>query len=116
MSQLARRTEPLNEMLVRTTNVGLAASALNLVLNGVDIPLQRERVALAIWNKLVPSLAAIHMEVADHRPTSVHDLNAMLISSGLDALTGESQLIDTPGDSDSAVGESETGAPPEVEA
>jgi hypothetical protein len=116
MSQLARRTEPLNEMLVRTTNVGLAATALNLVLNGKDIPLQRERVALAIWNKLVPSLAAIHMEVADNRPQSVHDLNTMLVLNGLDALTGESQVIDTTENSDQATEESERGAPPDAQA
>ena len=115
MSQLARRTEPLNEMLVRTTNVGLAANALNLVLNGEAIPLQRERVALAIWNKLVPSLAAIHMEVADHRPTSVHDLNAMLLSSGLDALTDDTQLIDNVEKSDGLAENSVGAVPPEVD-
>jgi hypothetical protein len=95
MSQLVRRTEPLNEMLVRTINVGLAARALNDVLEHKDIPLQRERVALAIWNKLVPSLAAVALEVRSEGPASVHDLNAMLISSGLDALPVSGQAIDS---------------------
>lgn len=73
-------------MMVRTINVGLAARTLNDVLNHMDVPLQRERVALAIFNKLVPSMAAMHVEVHDARPQSVHDLNAMLLASGLDVI------------------------------
>jgi hypothetical protein len=78
--------EPIHEYLVRTVNVGLAAKVLRDVLEHREVPLQRERVALAIWNKLVPSLAAMHVQIQDDRPKSVHDLNARLLLAGLDAL------------------------------
>jgi hypothetical protein len=87
--------EPIHEYLVRTVNVGLAAKVLRDVLEHKEIPLQRERVALAIWNKLVPSRAALAVEVHHEGPASVHDLNAMLISSGLDALPVNGQVIDS---------------------
>jgi hypothetical protein len=87
--------EPIHEYLVRTVNVGLAAKVLRDVLNKKEVPLQRERVALAIWNKLVPSLAAMHVEIQDSRPGSVHDLNAMLLASGLDALDTDTQVIES---------------------
>ena len=40
--------EPIHEYLVRTGNVGLAAKVLRDVLEHKEVPLQRERVALAI--------------------------------------------------------------------
>ena len=100
MNQLARNgernvtKEPLHEYLIRTTNVGLAARTLNEVLDGIEVTLQRERVALAIWNKLIPTMAALSVEVHDARPVNVHDLNAMLLSNGLDALPLPGQAIE----------------------
>jgi hypothetical protein len=78
--------EPIHEYLVRTVNVGLAAKVLRDVLEHKEVPLQRERVALAIWNKLVPSMAALAIEHHHDGPASIHDLNAMLLSTGLEAL------------------------------
>ena len=86
--------EPIHEYLVRTVNVGLAAKVLRDVLEHKEVPLQRERVALAIWNKLVPSMAAIAIEHRTEGPESIHDLNAMLLSTGLEALTTDPQVLD----------------------
>jgi hypothetical protein len=119
---LSRRhdKESLSEVMRRSVSVRDAASILNdcmVLTEGKPPPtIQQERVALAVYNKMVPAYAALVIEIQDSRPTSVHDLNAMLISSGLDALTGESQVIDSVGDSDSATEESERGAPPDAEA
>ena len=100
MNQLSRRSErndtkePIHEYLVRTTNVGLAARTLNEILNDVEVSPQRERCAYEIWRKLVPSMMAIEASVHHDRPVSVHDLNAMLLSNGLDALPLPGQAIE----------------------
>jgi hypothetical protein len=118
---LSRRhdKESLSEVMRRSVSVRDAASILNDCMSpGKDKPptIQQERVALAVYNKMVPAYAALVVEIQDNRPQSVHDLNAMLVLNGLDALTGESQAIDTIENSDSAAGESERGAPPDAEA
>jgi hypothetical protein len=105
----------MHEMMVRTINVGLAAKTLKDILECVEVSLQRERVALAIWNKLVPSLAAVHMEVSDSRPTSVHDLNTMLVLNGLDTLPDSPQLIDSVEKVVSVQEKSEGRVPPEAD-
>ena len=121
MNQLSRQVdrsdtkEPIHEYLVRTTNVGLAARTLNQGLDGLEVPLQRERVALAIWNKLVPSLAAVHMEVSDSRPQSIHDLNAMLVLNRLEPITDDTQLIDNVEKSESLIENPEGAVPPEAD-
>lgn len=85
---IARRElkQPLHEYLVRSVNVGKAASTLNDMLHDIEVSPQRERTAIEIWRKLVPSLQAVAIEIQDARPVNVHDLNAMLLHSGLDAL------------------------------
>lgn len=88
--------QPLHEYLIQSVNVGLAARTLNDVLECVEVSVQRERVALAIWNKLVPTLAAVAIDVRHEGPESVHDLNAMLISNGLDALPDTATLEHVP--------------------
>ena len=80
------RKEPINQMLVRCINVGLAARTFNDILDDIEVSPQRERIAVEIWRKLVPSYAAVHMEVHDNRPQSIHDLNSRLLMSGLDPL------------------------------
>jgi hypothetical protein len=116
MQQLDRRKESLPDIMRKALDVRHAANVLNRCIHEEGVSMQAERVALAIYAKTVPSLAAIHMEVADNRPQSVHDLNTMLVLNGLDALTGESQVIDTIENSSDVEEESETGAPPDAEA
>jgi hypothetical protein len=116
MPQADRRKEPLHEMLVKSINVGLAASTFNDMLNDREVPAQRERTAVEIWRKLVPTMAAMHVEIQDSRPGSVHDLNAMLLASGLDALTTEPQVIESTVEKVEAVQEnSQGGVCPEAE-
>ena len=65
----------------------LAAKVLNRCINGDDtVTPQMERVATVIYNKMVPSYAAIAVEIHVDRPENVFALNAMLLSAGLDAL------------------------------
>ena len=118
MQQLDRRKESLSEVMRRSVSVRDAASILNdCMLGGKQPPtIQQERVALAVYNKMVPAYAALVVEIQDSRPTSVHDLNSMLISSGLDALTDTSQAIDTVEKTDSPGEDSEGPVPPEAEA
>jgi hypothetical protein len=87
--------QPLHEYMVRSVNVGKAAATLNDMLHELPVSPQRERTAVEIWRKLVPSMAAIAVEHHHEGPASVHDLNAMLISSGLDALPTNGQVIDS---------------------
>jgi hypothetical protein len=84
-----RKDEPLHEYMVKGINIGLAITTFNDALTGGDVSPQRERIATVIWNKIVPSMAALQVEVHDARPKSTHDLNAMLLSAGLDALPTE---------------------------
>ena len=107
------RKEPVHQMLVRCVNIGRAAVTINEILDGQTVPIQRERAAYKIWDKLVPSMAAVQVDVRDHRPQSVHDLNAMLLSNGLDALPAPGQVIDSTGNSPVALEHSEEGAPPD---
>ena len=75
--------EPIHEYLVRTTNVGLAARTLNEILDGKEVPLQRERAAYELWRKLVPSRAAVSVEHRVQEVESIHDVHALLLSTGL---------------------------------
>ena len=112
------RKEPIHEYLVRTTKVGLAAKTLNDILDGVDVSAQRERAAYEIWRKLVPSMQAIAIEHRAEGPASIHDLNAMLLSTGLEALPSpDTQVIESTQEKVVAVQEKlEGAAPPEAEA
>ena len=50
-------------------------------------------IKLAI-DKCLPSLQAVLVEVQDNRPSSIHDLNAMLLSNGLDALPTDGDVLE----------------------
>ena len=84
----------LHEYMVQSVNVGKAAATLNDMLHELPVSPQRERTAVEIWRKLVPSMMAIEASVHHDRPGSVHDLNAMLLSNGLDALPLPGQAIE----------------------
>ena len=96
MNQLDRRKEDYGAVIKKGLEVRNAVSVLNACLIGrvsaegmpdIEPPtLQQERVAIVIFNKFVPSLAAIQLQVEDNRPKSVHDLNTMLVLNGLPAL------------------------------
>jgi hypothetical protein len=95
MQQLDRRKESLSEVMRKGVNVSIAAEVLNRCINGDDtVTLQQERVSLAVYNKMVPSYAAIQVEHRIEGPQSIHDLDSMLLSSGLAPLTQVPQLID----------------------
>jgi hypothetical protein len=85
--RVAERATSLSEVMRKGVNVTLAAKVLNRCIQGDDtVTPQMERVATVIYNKMVPSYAALQVEIQDNRPQSAHDLNAMLLSAGLDAL------------------------------
>ncbi|GAG42496.1 unnamed protein product, partial [marine sediment metagenome] len=107
-----------HEMLVKSINVGLAASTFNDMLNDREVPAQRERTAVEIWRKLVPSMAALAIEHRTDGPESIFDLNAMLMSTGLEPLpTPDTQPIDiTPEKVAVSQEKSEGAAPPDAEA
>ena len=99
--------QPLHEYMVRSVNVGKAAATLNDMLHEREVSPQRERTAVEIWRKLVPSMAAVAVEHHVEGPQSVHDLNAMLLSSGLEPIDNtEENVID-------AVSDSDPGTPPD---
>ena len=92
--KLNRKGEPLHEYLVRSINIGLAAKTFNDMLQEIPVSPQRERAATTLINKLVPSMAALSVEVTDSRPVNVHDLNTLLTLNGLDALPLPGQAIE----------------------
>ncbi|GAG15494.1 unnamed protein product [marine sediment metagenome] len=97
-----RRIESLPDVMRKALNVTMAADVLNRCINEIPVSMQAERVALAIYNKTVPSLAAVALEIHDDRPVNVHDLNAMLLSSGLPALDTPQAIESTVEKDDSA--------------
>jgi hypothetical protein len=112
-----RRIESLPDVMRKALDVTHAANVLNRCLHEKGVALQAERVALAIYNKTVPSLAAVHLEVHDARPQSVHDLNAMLLAAGEQPLPISPQVIDSIAEKVVAVQENSEGAvPPDAEA
>jgi hypothetical protein len=73
-------------MLRGRIDSSMAVDKLNGAIAGEPITLtQFHAIRLAI-DKCLPSLAAMVLDVVDHRPQSVHDLNARLLMSGLDPL------------------------------
>ena len=87
MKQQIRRTEDYSVVMRKAININQAAKVLNRCIHGDDsVTAQMERVAVVLFNKFVPSLAAIQLQVEDNRPKSVHDLNTMLVLNGLPAL------------------------------
>ena len=112
--------ESYGEVIKKGLRVRNAINVLNACIDGGDSPptLQQERVAIVIFNKFVPSLQAVAMEIRSEGPASIHDLNAMLLSTGLEALPSPSQQpIDNVEEKVVATQEkSETPAPPDAEA
>ena len=108
MPHVDRRQEPLYEYMQRTIDVGQAARVIRNVLHGAEVRPQQERVALAVYMKTVPALAAIQVQVHDKQPDSIHDLNALLLTSGVDpadvwrTLEGEAEAIESAEKVDSA--------------
>jgi hypothetical protein len=111
----ARRTQPLHETLRDRIQSGMAATVINQALNGVDVPRKQLDTAIFVVGKFLPSYAAVAMAVHEDRPESIHDLNSMLLSNGINVLP-DMQAIDSVENSDSAQEESERGAPPDAEA
>ena len=58
-----RNTEPMYLKMQRAVDTGLAASVIHRCLKGEEIKPQRLQAALVVYNKTVPSLAAIQVEV-----------------------------------------------------
>jgi hypothetical protein len=77
--------------------------------NGTEYPLQQERATLFIVNKLLPSLQAVAIAIHEADPLSRHDIDSLLLTSGLspqliDGFTEDNQpvtaeLIDSSDDS-----------------
>jgi hypothetical protein len=112
MNQLNRTDakENYGEVIKKGLEVRKAINVLNACLSPGDYPptLQQERVAIVIFNKFVPSLQAIAMEIRADGPTSVYDLNAMLLANGLDVLP-DTQLIESTPEKVEAITESSQG-------
>ena len=99
MQQRDRRTnEPAYVRMQRVVDIGLAAVVLKRVLIGEPVTIQQERVALAIYNKTVPSLQAISMQLETVKPNNINDIRTMLLSNGvsLDVLAPEPAAIESP--------------------
>jgi hypothetical protein len=92
--RVAERATSLSEVMRKGVNVTLAAKVLNRCIQGDEtVTAQMERVATVIYNKMVPSYAAIQVDIVADRPDNVFALNAMLLSAGLDALPTEDKPV-----------------------
>lgn len=107
----ADRTDPVHLSMQRSIRIGLAARIINKCLEGVEsVTQQQERVALAIYHRTVPALAAVSVQVTQADELTFHDVSAMLLSSGVDPsqlwdsleapLIGESDRVDSQQDTD----------------
>ena len=90
MNQIARKPgstlKSYGTMLRNRIDSSLAVDKLNSAIAGEPITLvQFNSIRLAI-DKCLPSLAAVFVDVAPSGPSNIHDLNAMLLSSGLQPL------------------------------
>ena len=102
MKQLRRR-EPAHEYMSRIIGIGQAAKVLSNMLLGETVTTQQQVAALAVYNKTVPSLQAVAIQVTDNTPQSKADIDGMLMLAGLepdthwDTIEGEAvQLKDVP--------------------
>ena len=103
MPQIHRRREPTHEYMHRIIEIGTAAHVLKRMLLGETVTTQQQVAALAVYNKTVPSLQAVAIQVTDNTPQSKADIDGMLMLAGLepdthwDAIEGEAvQLKDVP--------------------
>jgi hypothetical protein len=81
-------------------DTGQAATNVNRMARGEELPSQVERVSLFIINKMLPSLQAVAVEVTHRSAASMHDLTDRATRLGLDpaALLGDSTLLVTSDD------------------
>lgn len=61
----------------------MAVEVVNDVLKGKDIPTMRANTALSLVMRAIPALQAISMQLDVTEPASRHDIDALLLSSGL---------------------------------
>jgi hypothetical protein len=113
MGQPARYSEStmssFGETLRQRIHSAKAVDKLNAAIAGEPITMvQFNSIRLAI-DKCLPSLAAIMVEIKDDRPRTIHDLNAELLASGLDALDTGPQLIESTVEKVEAVQENSQG-------
>ena len=113
MGQALRRTESkdiasFGDTLRKRIDAGMAVKVLNQAVRGDDVSrLQLDAVRIAI-DKCLPSLAAVAVAIHDASPDSIHDLNALLLTSGVDpadvwrTLEGEAEAIESVEKVDSA--------------
>ena len=95
--------------------LGRAITNINRAMEGEEVGMVALQTSMEVYKKEMPSYAAIAIEHRTTGPQSIHDLNAMLLSSGLDALPDSpAQVIDNvPEKVLSPVSVCEGGAPPD---
>ena len=85
MNQANRRTtEPYHLKMQRAIDVGLAASVIHRCLKGEEIKPQRLHAALAVYNKTVPTLAAVQIEMQVKQAKDQLSLVSEALAVGID--------------------------------
>jgi hypothetical protein len=78
------RTEPVYLKMQRMIDVNAASKVINRCLAGEAVKASAERAAYVIFNKYTPSLAAMQLQVAEVKSHNMHDINSLLLTSGVD--------------------------------
>jgi hypothetical protein len=78
------RTEPVYLKMQRMIDVNAASKVINRCLAGEVVKASAERAAYVIFNKYTPSLAAMQLQVAEVKSHNMHDINSLLLTSGVD--------------------------------
>ena len=98
MSQRDRKL-PVHLQMQRSVNIGLAAKVLRDVLDGKEYSAQRVKVALAVWNKIVPNRDSLSVDVSVQHSPTLQDVNTRLTLAGIqpDQVWEMLQAPDNPG-------------------
>ena len=83
------------ETLRDRIQAGIAVDNLNAMISGTELPVQQERSTIFVINKLLPSIAAVSVEVSHKQAVSIDDLRNRAEALGVDPATLLTQAIDS---------------------
>ena len=83
------------ETLRDRIQAGIAVDNLNAMVSGTELPVQQERTTIFVINKLLPSIAAVAVEVSHKQAVSIDDLRNRAEALGVDPSQLLTQAIDS---------------------
>ena len=72
------------QTMMERVNAGLAVKVINRAMEGEQLPAQQIQTALAIFNKLTPSLQAVAIKVEHKKASDINDLQSRARELGID--------------------------------